>query len=279
MLAYILSFDFLYSVIKISVPLVMGSLAASVVQKGKLINIGIEGIMLISALLGVIFADIFHNVWLSFAITIIFGMSFSSIMGLFIIKFKANDVITGIAFNLLATGLAGVLLFAYSGDRGVSTSIPTYNIDSDFFIIMSIIATIVVYILLYKTNFGYNVDGISKNEEACRHSNIPVDKIKYILFMLSGLFSSIGGFYMSCSYMSKFSEGIIAGRGFIVLASSAMAGNNPVISFFTASLFGLAKHLADYFQLYNVSSNLISLVPYVIYLFLIVFYGYKVKRV
>lgn len=279
MLTYILSFEFLYSILKISVPLIMASLAACVVQKGKLINIGIEGIMLLSSLLGVVFADMFENIWISLIFTCMFGTMIAIIMAVFIIKFKANDVITGIALNLMATGLAGFILFMYSGDRGVATSIKSYHIDSSFFIIIAILATLFMYILLYKTNFAYKVDGISKNEKACIYSHINVNKTKYVLFAYSGFFSSIGGFYMSCSYMSKFSEGIIAGRGYIALASSAMAANNPIYSFFTASLFGLSKHIADYFQLYNVSSNLISLVPYAISLFLIVFYGYKDKRV
>ena len=302
LLSVILKEEFLFSVIRITAPILFAALGALVASKAGVTNIGLEGIMMISALFGVLFSY-WTQSWLIGVIgAMLIGVLLGLMMGFFALKLKTDIILAGIAVNMLGSGGSIFLLYMFTGMRGntgalVSPNIliPTIDIPliKDIPIIGSVLSGHAVltylaflfvwlmWVLLYRTPLGLNIRAVGENPNAASSVGVSVKKIKYIALGLSGALAGFGGAFMSMYYSQGWNSGMVAGRGFIALAAEAMGRSEPVGAMLSSLLFGLAQALRTKVSgLQGVSSYLVSSIPYVVTILgLVIYAASTIKRV
>ena len=128
MLDVILSPEFFSSILRMTTPILFATLAATIAAKSGVINMALEGIMLFSALFGVIFSSIFASSWIGLLFTMLLGAFIGFVLAFFVLKLKTDAIIAAIAINLVAAGGTVLLMLAFSGDRGNSASIASFQI-------------------------------------------------------------------------------------------------------------------------------------------------------
>ena len=296
--------EFLFSVIRITAPILFAALGAVIAEKAGVTNIGLEGIMMISALFGVLFSYWTQSWLLGVLGALLVGVLLGLLMGFFALKLKTDIILAGIAVNMMGTGGTIFLLYMFTGMRGntgalVSPNvlIPTVNIPlvQDIPILGDILSghavltyvafllVWLIWLLLYKTPLGLNIRAVGENANAASSVGVSVLRIKYIAIAISGALAGCGGAFMSMYYSQGWNSGMVAGRGFIALAAQAMGRGEPVGAMLSSLLFGLAQALRTKVSgMQGVSSYLVSLIPYVVTVLGLVLYAVstlkKVKR-
>jgi len=293
----VLSPEFFYSILRLTTPILFATLAATIAAKSGIINMALEGIMLFSALFGVIFSSIFGSSWMGLLITVLLGGIIGFILAFFVLKLKTDAIIAAIAINLVAAGGTVLLMLAFSGDRGNSASIASFqtprvplpgiaNIpflgevlsNHNILTYLSLISVIVLHIVLYKTPLGLKIRAVGENKDAAESVGISSRKIQFIALILSCALASIGGFFLSGGYMTKFTTNMTAGRGYIALAASAMGGNTPIGGFLVSLLFGTAQALANAMQLASFPSEFAQMLPYLVTIVGLGIYSYRLMK-
>ena len=294
----ILSPDFFSSILRSATPILFATLAAGIAAKSGITNMALEGILLFSALFGVIFSSLTQSAWLGLLITMIVGGLIGLILAFFVLNLKTDEILAAIAINLAATGGTVLIMLYFSGDRGVSSSIRSFAtpsvtipvIDKIPFIgeilsgqnaltWLALLAVIVMHLFLYKTPLGLSIRAVGENKNAAESVGISSRKIQYIALIISGVLAAMGGFYLSGGYMNMFTKDMSGGRGYIALAASSMGGDTPVGGFLVSLLFGAAQALANIMQLTSVMPyEIIFMVPYLTTLVGLGIYYYSRKK-
>jgi simple sugar transport system permease protein len=280
-LSVILNAEFGYSVLRVTTPILFATLAALISDKAGVMNIALEGIMLISALAGVYFSAIAG----SSAVGLLAAVVAGGLVGLFLaycaLKLKTNIILSGIAVNLMGGGGTVFALFLLTGDKGISSSLASkvlpklaIPILKDIPVLGTMLSghnvltytaflfVVLVFIFLYKTPLGLRIRAVGENPDAAASVGIGVMKMQYLALVLSGMVAGFGGAYMSMGYVSWFSKNMTAGRGFIALAAEAMGGATPLGSMFTSLLFGFFDALSNTLQLMRIPSEFVNMIPY-----------------
>lgn len=294
----ILSPDFFSSILRSATPILFATLAAGIAAKSGITNMALEGILLFSALFGVIFSSLTQSAWLGLLITMIVGGLIGLILAFFVLNLKTDEILAAIAINLAATGGTVLIMLYFSGDRGVSSSIRSFAtpsvtipvIDKIPFIgeilsgqnaltWLALLAVIVMHLFLYKTPLGLSIRAVGENKNAAESVGISSRKIQYIALIISGVLAAMGGFYLSGGYMNMFTKDMSGGRGYIALAASSMGGDTPAGGFLVSLLFGAAQALANIMQLTSVMPyEIILMVPYLTTLVGLGIYYYSRKK-
>lgn len=297
MLQNLLSPDFFNAILRATTPILFAALASSVASKSGITNMALEGIMLFSALFGVIFSAATGNWAAGLLLTMAAGGIIGLLLAFFVLNLKTDEILAAIAINLMATGGTVLLMLAVSGDRGSSTSISSVSaprlviplVDRIPFLgqilsgqngmtCLALLAVAVMHVLLYKTPLGLKIRAVGENKNAAESVGISSRKIQYIALILSGVLASMGGFFLSGGYMNMFTKDMSAGKGYIALAASAMGGDTPVGAFLVSLLFGAAQALANMMQLTDIPHELIQMVPYLTTLVGLGIYSYAGRK-
>ncbi len=278
----IFSEAFVFSIFRITTPILFAALAAVVADRAGVTNIGIEGIMMISALTGVIFSAWTQSAWIGLLCAILLGMLTALMIGFFALKLKTDIILAGIAVNMLGNGGTVFFMYLASGDRGYSANLaskvmPTVNIPilqdipvlggilsgHNILTYLAFIFVALVWVLLYKTPMGLQIRAVGESPNAADSVGVSVNRIKYIALGISGALAGMGGAFMSMGYMSSFNTNMTAGRGFIALAAEAMGRGEPIGTMLTSLLFGFADALANNMQSLGLPQELVAMTPYV----------------
>lgn len=274
---------FWFAVIRVTTPILFATLGAVVASRAGAINIGIEGMMLTGALMGVLFSAFTQNVWLGLLATVLSGVILSALLAYFSLKLKTNIILTGIAINILSAGGTVFLLSAVTGDKGISTSLdslvlPTVKIavletvpivgkifsGHNILTYLSLVCIVLIHVLLNHTALGLRIKAVGESPESAESVGINVFKIKFTALIISGILASLGGAFLSMGYVSWFSSGMTSGRGYIALAARAIAGNTSAGSLLASLLFGFAGTLSNYLQSFDIPVEFIHMTPYMI---------------
>ena len=294
MLESLLSPEFFNAILRATTPILFAALASSVASKAGITNMALEGIMLFSALFGVIFSAMTGNFFTGLLLTMVIGGLIGWFLAFFVLNLKTDEILAAVAINLIATGGTVLLMLAVSGDRGSSTSIASFSapriviplIDKIPFLgeiisgqnlmtYLAILAVIIMHLFMYKTPLGLKIRAVGENKNAAESVGISSRKIQYIALILSGVLASMGGFFMSGGYMNMFTKDMSAGRGYIALAASAMGGNTPIGASLVSLLFGAAQALSNMMQLTDIPHELIQMIPYLTTLIGLGVYSYS----
>lgn len=288
----IFSADFMHSVFRLTTPILFAALAALVTDRAGVMNIGLEGIMLCSALAGVVGSSYTQSAVAGLVFAMLTGCTIGFIMSYFALNLKTDIILTGIAVNLFSSGGTVFVLYSLSGDKGMSTSLPSLTMPvihipliqdipilgatlsgNNLLTYLAFILAAVVSILLYKTPLGLRIRVVGENPRAAESVGINVRRIQYSALMISGVLASLGGAYMSMGYMDKFARDMTAGRGFIALAAEALGRGNPFGVLLSSLAFGVAEALASNLQILSVAVQFIQMIPYVVTMLGLVLYS------
>lgn len=294
----ILNLNLITTIIRISTPLAFAALGGLLTFKAGILNIAMDGFMLVAAFTGVATAYFTGNLYVSVIAAVFSSMVLSALFGYFNLKFKANIFIAGTAIGILASGLTAVLLKGIFGQMGVFTArevlrFPQYKIPiidnipvlrellSGYTILvyMAFIFTPIIGFVLYKTKWGLRVRAVGESPDAAAALGINVFSIKMQTVILSGLFCGLGGAYLSLDYVSLFSRDMTADRGLIALAAIFFAKGDPFKTVAVTILFGSAQALSVRMQLTaGIAPQIMQIIPYFVTMLALVIVGVQAKR-
>ena len=288
--------SFYYMIIQSAAPILLAALAVAVAIKANAINMGIEGIMNVTALSAVLVSSAVGATqggpWVGLLVAIVIGGLLGFIVSVFAFRLKIDIILVGIAMNLIGTGVSVFLMYMLTGDRTTTTSIisgtlPQISIPllkdipviGEIFsghYILTYLAYILVFVMnfmLFKTKLGLRIRAVGENEEAAESVGISSLKIKTIALVISGVLGGIAGAFMSTCYLAYFSSGLIAGRGFIGLAACNMGSGNPGVICICCLAFGIFYAFSNFAALSELSPYALNALPYAVVLIGVVIYS------
>lgn len=300
--AIIFSVDFGYAVLRVTTPILFAALGALISDKAGVINIALEGMMLIAALTGVIVSAVAQSAGLGLLAAVIAGALTGMLLAYFALNLKTDVILAAIAINLIASGGTIFILYIVGGDKGISSSLPSLVLPKltipliqnipvlgpilsghNVLTYMAFLAVLLMYIFIYKTPLGLRIRAVGENPDAADSVGISVIKVQYIALTISGALAGFGGAYMSMGYVSWFSKNMTAGRGFIALAAEAMGGATPHGAMLTSLLFGFFDALSNSLQSLRVPAEFVQMIPYLATIIGLVIYAAnkteQIKRV
>ncbi|SNS89918.1 nucleoside ABC transporter membrane protein [Anaerovirgula multivorans] len=273
----------LQNTIRTATPLILAALGGLLTMHSGMLNIGMEGMILLGAFFGVVGSYFFASSLAGVALAVVVGILIGVIFGFFVIELKADEFIIGIAINILAGGLTIFLLRSMFGVKGAFSSpgiisLPRLNFPSlkgipfldvifnnhSVFVYISWILVILTYLFLYKTPYGMWIRAAGEHPEALETTGVSARKMKYISSIICGVFCGFAGAHLSLGYLTLFTENMSANRGFIALAAIIFGASNPLKTFGAALLFGFFDALGIRLQVVGIPSQFTQMIPYLV---------------
>ncbi len=243
----------------LATPIALVAMGETISERAGVINVGVEGTTLVSALI-TSWVTLSLNVYLGIIAGIIGGACLGFVHAYWCIRWKANQIVSGIAINIIALGLASVIPAAFGGSQGTWSGIPTINSWIIVGLMLGIV--VVVQIVLYKTLWGLRLRTAGDMPEAVDVAGADVHRIRYTATILNGLLCGLAGVWL-VSYSAQFTDGIVGGRGFMGIAATVVGGYVPIWAFGSSFLFGFAFSLQ--FTLQNfIPSQFAQMLPYIV---------------
>lgn len=276
-------------------PIILAALGALVSDLAGVVNVGIEGLMLVAAFFGVI-GSAFAPVWLpgspawvwplvGAALGLLSAVVLALLLGVFHLEFGADIIVAGIGINLLAAGLTVFLMVTISGDKGSTASLTSYVLPNlhipglgawplldawvngdggaghHVLVYTAALAVGAVTVGLVRTRLGAHLRAVGENREAAIAAGISVKTVQYIALGASGVLAGLGGLYLSMGYLTLFQADMSAGRGFLALAAIFLGARRPLGTVGAALLFGASSVLGAQLGLFNIPSQVVYMVP------------------
>ncbi len=290
--------DIAFSSIRIATPLVFAALGGLYTFQAGILNIALDGFMIVAAFAAVATAYATESLTLGILAGVASSAALAALVAVFNLRFRAHIFIVGIAVTFLAYGLTALLLKSLLGQDGVfaSARIPVFPalripILADLPVLGPVLSghTLLVYLAylavpgvawtLYRTRWGLRVRMIGEAEDAALAAGIDVAAIKFQTMVISGLFCGLAGAYLSLGYVSLFSRQMTDERGLIALAAIFFAKGRPVATTAVALLFGVATALAVRLpEMTGAAPQLLQIIPYVVTIVALVIVGLRAKH-
>ncbi|MYL28398.1 MULTISPECIES: ABC transporter permease [Halobacillus] len=280
------------SAVIFATPLIFTALGGVFSERSGVINIGLEGLMIMGAFVGIVFNLTFHTVfgaatpWISMLAAVVVSALFSLVHAVASITFRADQVVSGVAINFLALGI-GLFLTKQWYDKGQTDFIkqPFYSSDVPVLNKIPVIGEMLfsgwywtsylaigmafaAWFVLYKTPFGLRLRSVGEHPMAADTNGIHVYRMRYIGVMISGALGGLGGSVYAMTVALNFSHGTILGQGFISLAAVIFGKWHPLGALGAAVFFGFAQSLSivssDIAFLEDVPSVFMLIAPYVL---------------
>jgi simple sugar transport system permease protein len=270
--------------LSLSVPLVYGALAGVIGERGGVVNIAIEGQLLLGAFAAVILSSITHNPFVGLIGAMIGGMFVAFILAAFAIKYLVDQIIVGVVLNVFASGLTGFLYGALLAPNeavlNTAASFPRWKIpllgeipvigpvffDQTFIVYLMYVVVAVVAWGLYRSRWGLRLRSVGEHPQAADTVGIKVNPTRFWNVLLAGAIAGIGGAYFTLVSVPQFTKDMTAGLGFIALAAVIFGGWDPIKATLAALLFGFATNLQNLLTVLKtpIPSEFMLMLPYVV---------------
>jgi simple sugar transport system permease protein len=278
----IFTLELLWSTIRLAAPLILAALGGLFSERSGVINIALEGKMLAGAFTAAAVtyaADVKLGLgtaspWLGLVSAIAAGLFLATIYGLVCIRFRADQVVSGAALNILMLGIPGFLSGALFLSSGSTPQLPKDHLLPQNPKIIGLALGLIVaasWYVLYRTPFGLRLRSVGEKPEAADAAGVSVEKLRYSGVLLAGALAGMGGAYLSIGQSSLFTRNMSAGRGFIALAALIFGKWRPVQTLLACLLFGFTEAFSNQIQgLIKLPSGedipvqFIAIVPYVL---------------
>ncbi len=269
---------FLSQVLRISVPYLFAALGGTFSERGGTINIALEGILLTSAFAAAVTTYFTHDPWLGLAAAVLAGLLTALLHAVICVTFRADQIVSGIAINLLAAGLTKFLLkeiFGSSSNSPRVEGLPEWHLAGvggipvlgdilrSPLLLLAAIGVPVGHFLLYRTPFGLRLRACGEHPEAADALGVSVTRIRYTGILISGAVTALGGAWLALDQHS-FTDGMSGGRGYIALAAMIVGKWSPLGAAGGCLLFGAAETLQIRLQGGAVPTQFIQMIPYLL---------------
>jgi len=276
------------SMLRYATPLVFGALGGMFSERSGVVNVGLDGMMLMGSFFGIMAADKLDSWVLGLLVGMLAGGAMALLHAIWSIHFRADQVISGFAINFLSYGLTGYLFIDIYGQQGTPTDIPSIPnvrlafLDDVPFVgdvfgnlnLMIWIALLLVplsWLVLFKTPLGLRLRPVGEHPRAADTVGLAVSAIRYGAVVASGMLAAAGGAYLSIGFVGSFNENMTAFRGFIALAAVIFGNWRPFGAAAACLLFGFSQALAQRLPEYSPSAAvLFQALPYVLTLIAVV---------
>lgn len=292
----ILNLSIIAVVLRVMTPILLSATGGIYSERVGATNISLEGSMLFAAFTGVIASYLSGNIFIAILSAVMGSILVNLLFGLIHIRLGGDNVITGLAINTLCLGLTTFLLksiFNLSGTLmdprivglkkytvPILSEIPViqhFFTNQTILVYLSIVLVIFTEFVLTKTQFGMNLRACGENPSAAAAIGIDITRKRFQAVMITGIFTGLAGAQISLGYLTMFSENMTAGRGFIALAAVILSKAKPKGVLITSLIFGLAEAISNQFQLTNISSFLVLMIPYIVVILTLIFQPDRIK--
>ncbi|BEP16904.1 ABC transporter permease [Pyrofollis japonicus] len=267
---------FTLSTLDAMTPILLTALGEILAERAGIVNIGLEGIIMLGAMVGVMAAEAVHNP-LSPLIGLLAGLGIGAAIGLLhaalTAYLKGDHIIPGVGINTLALGLVPFMLIVYWHSAGQHqvynyARVPRIGGISPVTIFALILAPIMWYIL-FRTSIGLTIRSVGENPEAADTVGIHVERVQAIATIIGASLAGLAGAFMSLDWLSTLTKEIAAGRGFIALALVVFSDWNPLRALGGAALFGFFDVLREWVKIMPsvkavVPDTLLNTIPYIV---------------
>ena len=274
MLEFVL--DAIRAAIPAGTPLLLGTLGEIYAERSGVLNLGVEGMMIMGAVTGFGVTFTTGNVWLGLAMAALVGGLLALIHAFLSITLRANQVVSGLALTMFGLGMSGMI-----GKRFVGTPLPCrlraapipllkdipflgpILFQHDPLVYLSLALVPLLWFVLFKTRIGISIRSVGESPATADALGVNVFLVRYACVFFGGLLAGLGGAYLSVVYAPAWIEGMTAGAGWIVIALTIFAMWSPTRALLGAYLFGGVKVLQYRLQPLGISPNLLNMLPFI----------------
>lgn len=276
-------------------PILLAAIGGSFTQTGNVLNIGLEGMMLIGAFAAVTIGSLTHS-YVGVLAGLGAGVIMAVIFAIAALNFKADVIVVGIGINLLAAGLVVLMLTVLYGNAGatppgVQANLPEINLgvvgeipfigtlfnDQTILAWIALLAVPAYAFVLYRTRYGVHLRAVGEDEAAALAAGINVYRVKFISILISGAFAGVAGAQLAMATVGTFTSGMTASRGFIAVAALTFGLARPYRTLVACLIFGIAEAVADQLGLLGVNSALSLTMPYIITIVALVLASVRIR--
>ncbi len=292
-----MNLDYLIAILAAGVvagtPILYASLGEVIAERSGILNLGVEGMMLVGAVTAFCAGTYAQNKWLGLLVALLAGGLMAFIHAVITIIFRANQVASGLALTIFGTGLSAYLGRGLVGIPPTSTfktvAVPVLSqipvlgkifFNQDMMVYLSVILVAIIWFVFYKTKAGLLLRAAGENPSAVDALGHNVFFVRYVAVIAGGMFAGAGGAYLSLSYSPSWVENMSAGRGWIAVALVIFAVWDPVRALLGAWLFGVIASLGLHLQALGVMipSYFLQMLPYVFTFIVLVFTTRETKN-
>jgi simple sugar transport system permease protein len=284
-LSLLLTPDLWQAALAAAVLLLLPALGGVISERSGVVNIAMEGMMLTGAFFGVVADLAWHNPWLATLVAIGAGGAMALIHAVVSIRFRADQIVSGIAINIFAAGLTVFLVRRIFGQQdvghvGQSELLPNLSIpvldqipflgkvifDQNVVVYIALILLVVVHVVLFRTRLGLRIRAVGEHPHAADTAGINVYTIRYGAVITSGLLSGLAGAFLAIGVSNTFVPNMTDGRGYIALAAMIFGKWTPFGAFLACLIFGVGEAIYANNSTIHVSAYLLSMLPYILVL-------------
>lgn len=275
--------NILYDTVYHSVPIILCVIGGIFAYKANVLNIALEGMMLIGAFVSTLTAFYTQNIFLGVILAVVSSLILGLVFSFMSVTLKGNVIIVGLAINLLASAAARFILVRMNSSNITLSFLNVANLKINIPIIkdipligdilsghpiityISFLSIFLMWVLMYKTKFGIYVRVVGENEDAAKSIGLKTNYYKYAAILIGAFFCGLAGANLSTERLGLFTNDMTAGRGFIAIAAIYCGKGSPVSSAAYAVLFGLARALSVNLSIYaGPAAGLFDIIPYII---------------
>ncbi|MEP6920949.1 MAG: ABC transporter permease [bacterium] len=261
----------IWSTIRLSTPLILAALGGMFSERSGVINIALEGMMLAGAFTAAAVTWAVGYSLIGLMAGMAAGLLIATIHAIACIRYRADQVVTGTAINILMIGVPPLLSGALFLSSGSTPQIPREHLIPRLPIVIAFALVAISWYVLYKTPFGLRLRSVGENPEAADAAGVRVARMRYAGVLLSGVLAGLGGAYLSIGQSSLFTRNMTSGRGFIALAALIFGKWRPVQTMLACLLFGFTEAITIQMQGVvklpsgeDIPIQFIQMVPYVL---------------
>ncbi|HHY38544.1 MAG TPA: ABC transporter permease [Clostridia bacterium] len=269
--------------VRLATPILLAALGAIFCYRSGVLNIGLEGMMLTGALMGVVGSTLTGQPFIGLLAAAVAGAVMGLIFAVFAVSFLADQAVVGTALNLVSIGFTGYLFRLLMTGTGETQNVPGFGampipgleripilgpivFNQNIFVYICLVAVVLLQVLLYHTGFGLNMRATGENPRAASAMGVNVFALRYEAVIASGLLAGLGGAALSIGALNLFIEQMSAGRGFIALAAVTFGRYDPIGTLLASLVFGAADALQLRLQVAStgIPYQYIQMLPYVV---------------
>ena len=269
--------------VRLAGPVLLAALGETFAERGGVLNLGIEGTILLGALASFLTSLFTGTTWMALLIATIVGIVASVFLAWIYVFVKASQVVTGLVFNVLALGIASFVYRRAVGDSAVPEGIAMFHplhirflteipllgpilFGQTALLYLTFALALVGQFVLFRTNFGLSLRACGENPAAADSAGISVDRVRYVGVLISGATAGMAGGYLILAQVGLFRESIVSGQGFIALAIVIFGRWNPLKAAGAALVFGACDALQLSLQIFGtrITSQALLALPYVV---------------
>ncbi len=263
---------FFLSAARAMVPITLAAIGEIITERAGVVNIGLEGILLLSGLFSAIVSLATNSILLGIGTGILVGLAIGALHALISVTLRGDQIVSGVGINTFAIGFVVVVLMSVYGSYGQTPEtppvprIPVAGGSLSYFFPLTLAIGVAAWWALFRTRWGLKLRAVGENPTAADAMGINVFRTRYMATILGATLAGLAGSYLVLDYVGYFTKQISAGRGFIALANVVFSNWNPIIALVGGFLFGFFEALAIYLQIIYQSPShqyILKMIPYI----------------